>query len=238
MGLARIYIRNMMRQPLHSPVPFLDPLGRENQWNGDPVTDLLRKMNAYWRAGELSICRTNLFAPDNPLLREPLHTEERQARACSAIGEPRPALISSTSHMNRAIKEHDLNAIYIAGPGTRRAGPGRQYLLGRDVTAKSTRTSLPTKEGMKTPLQTVLLSRRHSPVHVAPETPAVDPRRRRTRLFPLPRLRRRLRQSRPFRLLRGRRRRGRRTGALATSWHSNKFLNPRDGPARFCPSCT
>ena len=57
--------------------------------------DLLRKMNAYWRAANyLSVGQIYLL--DNPLLKEPL-TLSTSSRASSATGAPRRASTSSTS---------------------------------------------------------------------------------------------------------------------------------------------
>ena len=64
------------------------------------------------------------------------------------------------------------------------------------------------------------------PSHVAPETPGLDPRGRRARLLAVPRLRRGVRQPRPVVAAvvgDGEAE----TGPLATSWHSNKFIDPR-----------
>src|SRR5213082_3820211 len=75
----------------------------------------LRKMNAYWRAANyLSVGQIYLY--DNPLLREPLKLEHVKPRLLGHWGTT-PGLNFIYVHMNRLIKEHDLNAIFIAGPG-------------------------------------------------------------------------------------------------------------------------
>src|SRR5438093_2902609 len=80
----------------------------------------LRKMNAYWRAANyLSVGQIYLY--DNPLLREPLRPEHVKPRLLGHWGTT-PGLNFIYVHFNRLIKKHDLNVIYITGPG--HGGPG------------------------------------------------------------------------------------------------------------------
>ncbi|BDI30589.1 putative phosphoketolase [Capsulimonas corticalis] len=80
----------------------------------------LRLMNAYWRAANyLSIGQIYLLA--NPLLTEPLKREHIKPRLLGHWGTT-PGLNFIYVHFNRLIKQNDLNAIYIAGPG--HGGPG------------------------------------------------------------------------------------------------------------------
>src|SRR5437588_1274652 len=80
----------------------------------------LSRINAYWRAANyLSVGQIYLYA--NPLLREPLKMEHVKPRLLGHFGTT-PGLNFIYVHMNRLIKVHDLNAIYIAGPG--HGGPG------------------------------------------------------------------------------------------------------------------
>jgi xylulose-5-phosphate/fructose-6-phosphate phosphoketolase len=80
----------------------------------------LRKINAYWRAANyLSIGQIYLYA--NPLLREPLKIEHIKPRLLGHWGTT-PGLNFIYAHFNRLIKNYDLNAIYLAGPG--HGGPG------------------------------------------------------------------------------------------------------------------
>ena len=82
--------------------------------------DELRRIDAYWRAANyLSVGQIYLL--DNPLLREPLKREHTKPRLLGHWGTT-PGLNFLYAHMNRAIKAHDLNAIYICGPG--HGGPG------------------------------------------------------------------------------------------------------------------
>jgi xylulose-5-phosphate/fructose-6-phosphate phosphoketolase len=127
----------------------------------------LRLTDAWWRAANyLSVGQIYLL--DNPLLREPLKAEHVKPRLLGHFGTV-PGLTLLYAHLNRAIKQRDLDAIYIAGPG--HGGPGMvaaAYLegtysevypaIGRDAT------------GLKA------LFRQFSfpggiPSHVAPETP-------------------------------------------------------------------
>ncbi|MBO0880491.1 MAG: phosphoketolase family protein [Mycobacterium sp.] len=82
--------------------------------------DVLRRMDAYWRAANyLSVGQIYLL--DNPLLREPLKVEHTKPRLLGHWGTT-PGLNFIYVHLNRAIVERDLNAIYICGPG--HGGPG------------------------------------------------------------------------------------------------------------------
>ncbi len=77
--------------------------------------DLLRRMDAYWRAANyLSVGQIYLY--DNPLLRRPLTRADIKPRLLGHWGST-PGLNFIYVHLNRAIKQFDLNAIYIAGPG-------------------------------------------------------------------------------------------------------------------------
>jgi xylulose-5-phosphate/fructose-6-phosphate phosphoketolase len=75
----------------------------------------LRLIDAYWRAANyLSVGQVYLL--DNPLLREPLGPEHVKPRLLGHFGTV-PGLNLIYAHLNRAIRERDLDAIYIAGPG-------------------------------------------------------------------------------------------------------------------------
>src|SRR5690349_4947452 len=77
--------------------------------------DLLRKMNAYWRASNyLSVGQIYLY--DNPLLKTPLKNEHVKPRLLGHWGTS-PGQNFAYVHLNRIIKDHDLNMIYISGPG-------------------------------------------------------------------------------------------------------------------------
>jgi xylulose-5-phosphate/fructose-6-phosphate phosphoketolase len=99
---------------------------------GSPVTldaEELRLMNAYWRAANyVSVGQIYLF--DNPLLREPLTMDHVKPLVVSHWGTT-PGQNFIYVHLNRVIKKHDLDMIYIAGPG--HGGPaivGNVYLEG------------------------------------------------------------------------------------------------------------
>ncbi len=192
---------------------------------GPLTTDELGRLHSYWRAANyLSVGQIYLY--DNPLLREPLKLEHVKPRLLGHWGTT-PGLNFIYVHLNRIIKKYDLNAIYIAGPG--HGGPGivaNTYLEG---TYSEFYTNIPQNEdGMKR------LFRQFSfpggiPSHVAPETPGSIHEGGELgyalahaygAVFDNPDLLA-----------------GcvvgdgeAETGPLATSWHSNKFLNPaRDG---------
>lgn len=124
-------------------------------------------MDAYWRAANyLSVGQIYLY--DNPLLRKPLKREHIKPRLLGHWGTT-PGLNFVYAHLNRVIKEQDLNIIYIAGPG--HGGPGivaNTYLEGTysEVYPNISQD----EEGMKR------LFKQFSfpggiPSHVAPETP-------------------------------------------------------------------
>src|ERR1700739_2244226 len=77
--------------------------------------DQLRKMHAYWRAANyLSVGQIYLY--DNPLLKRTLKIEDTKPRLLGHWGTT-PGLNFIYVHLNRMIKEQDLNMIFIAGPG-------------------------------------------------------------------------------------------------------------------------
>lgn len=133
-----------------------------------PLTeDELRRMDAYWRAANyLSVGQIYLL--DNPLLRRPLTIDDIKPRLLGHWGTT-PGLNFVYVHLNRIIKERDLDMIYICGPG--HGGPGiiaNVYLEGTysEVYPEVSQDA----EGMKR------LFKRFSfpggvPSHVAPETP-------------------------------------------------------------------
>ena len=82
--------------------------------------DELRKMQAWWCAANyLSVGQIYLL--DNPLLREPLKLEHIKPRLLGHWGTT-PGLNFVYVHLNRVIKKLDLNVIYVCGPG--HGGPG------------------------------------------------------------------------------------------------------------------
>jgi xylulose-5-phosphate/fructose-6-phosphate phosphoketolase len=83
--------------------------------DGPLSSDLLRRMDAYWRAANyLSVGQIYLY--DNPLLKEPLKPEHVKPRLLGHWGTT-PGLNLIYVHLNRIIKKYDLNMIYVTGPG-------------------------------------------------------------------------------------------------------------------------
>jgi xylulose-5-phosphate/fructose-6-phosphate phosphoketolase len=74
-----------------------------------------RKMDAYWRACNY-LCAGMIYLRDNPLLREPLRPEHTKNRLLGHWGSD-PGQTFTWVHLNRVIKKYDLNMIYISGPG-------------------------------------------------------------------------------------------------------------------------
>src|SRR5271156_3688387 len=83
--------------------------------HGPLTPEMLDKMNRYWRATNY-LCIGQIYLFENPLLREPLKAEQIKPRLLGHWGtSPGQNLIYI--HLNRLIKKHDANIIYIAGPG-------------------------------------------------------------------------------------------------------------------------
>jgi xylulose-5-phosphate/fructose-6-phosphate phosphoketolase len=191
-----------------------------------PLSDaLLHTMHAYWRAANyLSVGQ--IYLRENPLLEEPLRLEHIKQRLLGHWGTT-SGLNFIYVHLNRTIRQYDLNMIYVIGPG--HGGPGivaNSYLEGSytEIYPHIERNCA----GMRQ------LFRQFSwpygvPSHVAPETPGsiheggelgYSLSHAYGAAFDNPDL--------IVACVVGDGEAE--TGALATSWHSNKFLNPvRDG---------
>ena len=77
--------------------------------------ELLRRMDAYWRAANyLSVGQ--IYLRDNPLLREPLSPRDIKPRLLGHWGTA-PGLNFVYVHLNRVIRQYDLNVLYVTGPG-------------------------------------------------------------------------------------------------------------------------
>jgi xylulose-5-phosphate/fructose-6-phosphate phosphoketolase len=130
------------------------------------TTDL-ELLDAYWRAANyLSVGQIYLL--DNPLLREPLQAEHVKPRLLGHWGTT-PGLNLLYVHMNRLIRERDLNVLYVCGPG--HGGPGMVANAYLEGTYSEIYSSIGEDvDGMRA------LFRQFSfpggvPSHVAPETP-------------------------------------------------------------------
>jgi xylulose-5-phosphate/fructose-6-phosphate phosphoketolase len=128
---------------------------------------LLRSIDAYWRAANyLSVGQIYLL--DNPLLREPLRLEHIKPRLLGHWGTS-PGLNFVYAHMNRVITTHDLEAMYVIGPG--HGGPAIVANAWLEGTYSEVYPQISRDEaGMRR------LFRQFSfpggiPSHVAPETP-------------------------------------------------------------------
>ncbi len=131
-------------------------------------------MDAYWRAANyLSVGQIYLY--DNPLLKKPLTKEHIKPRLLGHWGTT-PGLNFLYVHLNRVIKKHDLDMIYITGPG--HGGPGlvaNAYLEG-DV-QRGLSEHFAGRGGHEAPLHPVLVPRRHSEPRGAGDA-RLDPRGR------------------------------------------------------------
>ncbi|HSY44840.1 MAG TPA: phosphoketolase family protein [Steroidobacteraceae bacterium] len=83
--------------------------------DGPLTAEMLRRMDAYWRAANyLAVGQIYLYA--NPLLREPLQASHIKPRLLGHWGTT-PGQNFIYVHLNRIISEHDLDMIYVCGPG-------------------------------------------------------------------------------------------------------------------------
>jgi len=185
----------------------------------------LAGIDRYWRAANyLSVGQ--IYLRDNPLLREPLKLQHTKPRLLGHFGTT-PGLNFIYAHMNRVVRKNDLNAIYVTGPG--HGGPGivaNTYLEGTYTEFYPNITQ--DAAGMQRLFQQFSWPG-GIPSHASPDTPGsineggelgYSLLHAYGAAFDNPDL-----------LVccvvgDGEAE----TGALATSWHSNKFLNPaRDG---------
>lgn len=184
-------------------------------------SSLLDKMNAYWRAANyLSVGQ--IYLHDNPLLKESLKAEHIKKMLLGHWGTT-PGQNFIYVHLNRIIKKYDLDMIYISGPG--HGGPaivGNVYLEGTysEVYPNITQD----EEGLKK-LFTQFSFPGGIPSHVSPECPGsmheggelgYSLSHAFGAAFDNPDL--------IVSCVVGDGEAE--TGPLATSWHSNKFLNP------------
>ncbi|MDY0065334.1 MAG: phosphoketolase family protein [Steroidobacteraceae bacterium] len=181
----------------------------------------LARLDAWWRAANyLSVGQIYLL--DNPLLREPLALKHIKPRLLGHWGTT-PGLNFIYAHLNRVIKKYDLDMIYVAGPGHGGPGPvANAYLEG--TYSEYYPWVSEDAEGMQE------LFKQFSfpggiPSHVAPETPGsiheggelgYSISHAYGAAFDNPDL--------IVACVVGDGEAE--TGPLATSWHSNKFLNP------------
>ncbi|WP_186564980.1 phosphoketolase family protein [Lawsonibacter celer] len=77
--------------------------------------DLLRRIDAYWRAANY-LAAAQIYLLDNPLLREPLRQEHLKKKFVGHWGTV-PGQTFIYTHLNRVITKYDLNIIYLSGPG-------------------------------------------------------------------------------------------------------------------------
>ena len=92
--------------------------------------DEVKHIHAYWRACNY-LAAGMIYLRDNPLLKEPLKLEHTKRRLLGHWGSS-PGLAFTYIHMNRLINKYDLNAIFMAGPGHGAPGIlGPVYLEGR-----------------------------------------------------------------------------------------------------------
>ena len=92
--------------------------------------DEVQRIDAYWRACNY-LAAGMIYLRDNPLLKQPLALEHIKHRLLGHWGSS-PGLAFTYIHMNRLINKYDLNAIFMAGPGHGAPGVlGPVYLEGR-----------------------------------------------------------------------------------------------------------
>ncbi len=188
---------------------------------GPLTAEELRKLDAYWRAANyLSVGQIYLF--DNPLLKKPLTKEHIKPRLLGHWGTT-PGLNFIYAHLNRIINEHDLDVLYVTGPG--HGGPGIVANVYLEGTYSEVYPNISEDEAGLKRLFTQFSFPGGIPSHVAPETPGsiheggelgYSLSHAYGAAFDNPEL-----------LVACVVGDGEaETGPLATSWHSNKFLNP------------
>ena len=191
-----------------------------------PLADTqLASIDAYWRAcNYLSVGM--IYLKDNPLLREPLKADHVKHRLLGHWGAS-PALSFVWVHLNRLIVRDDLNVLFVAGPGHGAPGVlGPAYLEGTYSEIYPDKS--PDVEGMQKFFKQFSFPG-HIGSHVTPETPGsiheggelgYSLSHAYGMAFDNPDL--------IVACVIGDGEAE--TGPLATSWHSNKFVNPiRDG---------
>jgi xylulose-5-phosphate/fructose-6-phosphate phosphoketolase len=87
---------------------------------GPLTAEELELLHAYWRAANF-LSAGQIYLVDNPLLRQPLLTDHIKPRLLGHWGTT-PGLNFVYAHLNRAIRDRDLDVIYVCGPG--HGGPG------------------------------------------------------------------------------------------------------------------
>jgi xylulose-5-phosphate/fructose-6-phosphate phosphoketolase len=183
--------------------------------------DLVRKIDAYWRAANyLSVGQ--IYLCDNPLLKQPLTLAHIKRMLLGHWGTT-PGQNFIYTHLNRAIKKYDLDMIYISGPG--HGGPavvGNVYLEG---TYSEVYANISQDEAGLKRLFTQFSFPGGIPSHASPECPGsiheggelgYSLSHAFGAVFDNPSL------VAACVIGDGEAE----TGPLATSWHSNKFLNP------------
>ncbi len=186
---------------------------------------LQAKMNAYWRAANyLSVGQIYLLG--NPLLTEPLNISHIKPRLLGHWGTT-PGLNFIYVHVNRLVKEHDLNMIFVCGPG--HGGPAMVANCWLEGTYSEFYPNISLdKEGMKH------LFHQFSfpggiPSHVAPETPGSIHEGGELG-YALSHAYGNVFDNQDLIACCVIGDGEAETGPMAASWHSNKFLNPaRDG---------
>ena len=187
-----------------------------------PGDEAIAGIHSWWRAANyLSVGQIYLL--DNPLLREPLAPEHIKPRLLGHWGTT-PGLNFIYAHANRVVRERSQPAIYITGPG--HGGPGivaNTYLEGTYSETYSDVT--PDAEGLRK------LFRQFSfpggiPSHVAPEVPGSIHEGGELG-YALSHAYGAVLDDPDLLALAVVGDGEAETGPLATSWHSNKFVNPR-----------
>ncbi|MDX3770680.1 phosphoketolase family protein [Streptomyces sp. AK08-01B] len=185
----------------------------------------LHRIHAWWRAANyLSV--GEIYLMDNPLLHEPLRPEHVKPRLLGHWGTT-PGLNFIYAHLNRCITQRDLDMIYVMGPG--HGGPGPVAAAWLEGTYSEVYADVSQDTAGLKKLFTQFSFPGGIPSHVAPETPGSIHEGGELgyalshaygAAFDNPRL-----------IVAAVVGDGEaETGPLATSWHSNKFLDPqRDG---------
>src|SRR5271154_5665068 len=129
MSKPKLMKQHHHRQVVQTAPPPVIQKSQSQDRSGPLDPEQVRKINAYWRAANyLSVGQ--IYLCENPLLRQPLKLEHVKRLLLGHWGTT-PGQNFIYAHLNRVIKQYDLNMIYVSGPG--HGGPavvGNTYLEG------------------------------------------------------------------------------------------------------------
>ncbi len=205
---------------MHDPVdpPSVPSTGSE----AAPTAEEIRALDAYWRAANY-LAVGQIYLLDNALLREPLRAEHIKPRLLGHWGTS-PGLNFVYAHLNRVINRRAAHLLYICGPG--HGGPAMVANAWLEGTYSELYSHVDERRPWHGPPVPAVLVPGGNPEPRRARDPRIDQRGRRARLrrSPMPTARPSTTPTLVVACVVGDGEAE--TGALATSWHANKFLDP------------